>query len=357
MVGTPRSTPPGRNFVEWMNDQLARARWTVALYSKAYFDSDWCTTEWTAALSRKTLLPVRLEPVVPPDTLRALTWVDVFDLDEDRARDRLLYAVGLQVLPRLARFPGRSAFPGGAMVGAPTVTLGPPPDPAAILAAALDQVTASTSVTRLAGIRALGRAAITEPIREDVVEEVVAVLGDLVRVPRSGLTEAARSTAREEHRAAVRLLCRIKGHHRLPLAAAQLSGVDLRAMDLSGADLSGADLERANLSSADLSDANLSRANLEGVDLRDARLAWANLTDAYLSGADLSGVDLSSTQGLSAAGLAGGPFGQGDARIDERTVLPEKVTRAQIEAVKARRNRQRVTFEASGAEVAVSLST
>jgi len=200
-----------------MNDQLARARWTVALYSKAYFDSDWCTAEWTAALSRKTLLPVRIEPVVPPDTLKALTWVDVFDLDEDRARDRLLYAVGLQVLPRLASFPGRPAFPGGAVAGTPTAILSPPPDPYGHLAAALTQVTASTSVARLAGLRALERAATTEPVREDVVEEVVAVLGDLVRV---SVPDEAAVAAREERGAAVRLLCRIKGNRRLPLASA-----------------------------------------------------------------------------------------------------------------------------------------
>jgi hypothetical protein len=99
-------SPPGRNFVEWMNRQLADARWTVAVYSDAYFSSDWCTAEWTAALARRTLLPVRVEPVVPPETLTTLTWVDLFGVDEVEARERLLHAVGVQVLPRLAAFPG-----------------------------------------------------------------------------------------------------------------------------------------------------------------------------------------------------------------------------------------------------------
>ncbi|MCK9902861.1 hypothetical protein CC117_19265 [Parafrankia colletiae] len=97
---------PGRNFVEWMTTQLAGAQWTVAVYSRAYFDSYWCTTEWTAALARRTLLPVRIEPVDPPAALRTLTWVDLFDLDEEQAREQLLYTVGAQVLPRLAAFPG-----------------------------------------------------------------------------------------------------------------------------------------------------------------------------------------------------------------------------------------------------------
>jgi RecA/RadA recombinase len=98
---------PGTNFVEWINTQLTGAQWTVALYSKAYFDSTWCTSEWTAALARGTLLPLRLEKVEPPATLRPITWTDLFGLDEDRAREQLLLALGLKVLPRVGPFPGK----------------------------------------------------------------------------------------------------------------------------------------------------------------------------------------------------------------------------------------------------------
>jgi TRAP transporter TAXI family solute receptor len=102
---------PGQNYVEWINTQLAGARWTVALYSQAYFASEWCNREWTAALGHNTLLPLRLEPVNPPEALKHLTWWDLFGLDEEQARTRLLYAVGAQVLPRLAKFPARSSAP------------------------------------------------------------------------------------------------------------------------------------------------------------------------------------------------------------------------------------------------------
>jgi hypothetical protein len=99
---------PGTNFVQWMNTQLAEARWTVALYSKAYFASQWCTTEWTTSLARQTLLPIRLERVEPPETLRVITWVDLFDLDEERAKGKVLHAVGAQEIPRLGVYPGIS---------------------------------------------------------------------------------------------------------------------------------------------------------------------------------------------------------------------------------------------------------
>ena len=65
-----------------MSDQLAAAEWTIALYSESYFASTWCTAEWTAALGRQTLLPVRIEPVIPPEPLSTLTRVDLYDLDE-----------------------------------------------------------------------------------------------------------------------------------------------------------------------------------------------------------------------------------------------------------------------------------
>lgn len=112
---------PGNNFVVWMNEQLAGAQWTVAVYSKAYFTSRWCTTEWTSALVRQTLLPVRIEPVDPPPPLDTITWVDVFEVDEAAAREQLLRAVGLRVLPRLATFPSGAvspaAFPGSPAPG------------------------------------------------------------------------------------------------------------------------------------------------------------------------------------------------------------------------------------------------
>jgi hypothetical protein len=117
-------SPPGRDFVAWMNEQLAGARWTVAVYSKAYFASRWCTVEWTSALARQTLLPVRIEPVDPPPPLGTITWVDLYDLEEAEAREKLLRAVGLRVLPRLATFPGRAAssvtFPGSPPATAPS---------------------------------------------------------------------------------------------------------------------------------------------------------------------------------------------------------------------------------------------
>ncbi|WP_322778576.1 TIR domain-containing protein [Frankia sp. Cas4] len=235
-------SPPGRNFVQWMNAQLADARWTVALYSHAYFTSDWCTTEWTTALARHTLLPVRLEPVKPPETLRTLTWVDLFDLDEDQARQRLLYAVGMQVLPRLAAFPGRLTTPQRppAFPGLP----GAQPDPAIVLAAALGHLGSPALAVRLAGIRAMERSANAEHTDPALVDEVRQVLAAFLR---GSAIASYSTTAPEDLRAAAGALGRIPGGKGLDLSDAWLSGADLTGADLREADLTGAWLSQEQL--------------------------------------------------------------------------------------------------------------
>jgi hypothetical protein len=93
----------GDNAVLRMSDALARAGRVVALYSPAYFErSRFSVDEWTAVMAarpgvdgRRRLVPVRVAEVDPPPVLAALVYRDVFGLDEERAREQLLVAVGL----------------------------------------------------------------------------------------------------------------------------------------------------------------------------------------------------------------------------------------------------------------------
>jgi TIR domain/Tetratricopeptide repeat/NB-ARC domain len=115
---------PGRNFVTAMNDALERAARVVALFSAAYFDrSRYTTEEWSAALvhvpgaKQDRVVPVRVEEVAAelvPAVLRPLMWCDVFGVDADQARRRLLDAV------RGPRRPdGEPVFPGRGATGGP----------------------------------------------------------------------------------------------------------------------------------------------------------------------------------------------------------------------------------------------
>jgi hypothetical protein len=98
----------GANFVEWIGQQLQNARRTIALYSKSYFSSYWCTQEWTSALADRSLIPIRIEDVIPPPPLNTQNYVDLFNADEKVAQQRLLEAVNLLPIKRRAAggFPG-----------------------------------------------------------------------------------------------------------------------------------------------------------------------------------------------------------------------------------------------------------
>jgi TIR domain/NB-ARC domain len=105
----------GDNFVLKMNDAVAKSGRILMLWSPAYFDPNRFTTdEWTSAMSlppekRSALIPVRVAAVDPPVILGPLSYLDVFDLDEERAVQRLLEAVGGRRDKN-----GRPEFPGTA---------------------------------------------------------------------------------------------------------------------------------------------------------------------------------------------------------------------------------------------------
>jgi uncharacterized protein YjbI with pentapeptide repeats len=300
---------PGENFVEWMNQQLSGARWTVAVYSAAYFESEWCTTEWTAALGRRTLLPVRIEPVDPPETLRSITWVDLFDQDEPRARESLLRAVGLEVLPRLAEFPGRPVRSGAAMVFP-----GQRSGPSERLRLAQTHLRQPLVLTRLAGVRAVQQLINGYATHPDVLTAAAEILADHVRhssVPRRIPDDVAEAL----------IVLRQLGGIPYSLAGVHLEAVDFTDADLSGVDLTGAllldadltdaQLTKADLTNTQLTNANLTKAQLSEVNLRGAQLRRAKLTGADLTGARLDHANLSGAR-LDGANLSGARLDHAD---------------------------------------------
>ncbi len=264
-------SPPGTNFVEWMNAQLAGARWTVALYSEAYFASQWCTAEWTASLARQTLLPIRLEPVEPPAVLRMITWVDLFDLDEGRAKERLLYAVGVQVMPRLATFPGKTtgqAWP-PAMTGdvrheTNIVINGASGDD---LTEAIKLLGSDSRHARLGAIRLLRLVVASHPGEQRLVVEVLSsFVCEQVRTLKGitgyGMPE---TVIESDVQAALTTLGQFpvqSGLIRADLRGCWLFGANLRDLNFSHADLRGVDFTRAQLHNTDFTGARLDGAEL-----------------------------------------------------------------------------------------------
>ncbi|MFE1015549.1 toll/interleukin-1 receptor domain-containing protein [Streptomyces sp. NPDC058794] len=95
-------SPPGDNFVVWVNRQLETADLVMPLYSRQYFESQWCTIEWSSALSAgKRMIPLKIRPCALPAVLTHITYVDVSKRSEKNIR-RLLNA-GLGVSGKAAK--------------------------------------------------------------------------------------------------------------------------------------------------------------------------------------------------------------------------------------------------------------
>ena len=115
---------PGVDFVHEMQRATETAARTIAVVSPSYFGSRFAEAEWRAVFAqdptgeRGLLLPVRVQSCEPPGLLATRVFVDLVDMDEAEARERLLTAVGPTApRPTHALFPGGSParFPGPLM--------------------------------------------------------------------------------------------------------------------------------------------------------------------------------------------------------------------------------------------------
>ncbi|WP_007506793.1 FxSxx-COOH system tetratricopeptide repeat protein [Pseudofrankia saprophytica] len=93
---------PGSHFVSEMQRSLSGGRRTVAVLSEAYLRSAFASEEWQAVWAadpdgaKRLLLVVRVEECARPGLLRQIVSVDLFGVDEQAARTRLLDAVALR---------------------------------------------------------------------------------------------------------------------------------------------------------------------------------------------------------------------------------------------------------------------
>jgi tetratricopeptide (TPR) repeat protein len=104
---------PGENFIQRMNQALDEAKRVLAVLSPAYFASEYARDEWTAALVRDRgqgdrLLPVRVAACQLPPLLANRVYIDLVDLEEQLAAERLRAGVE----PGRVRPVGKRRFPG-----------------------------------------------------------------------------------------------------------------------------------------------------------------------------------------------------------------------------------------------------
>jgi tetratricopeptide (TPR) repeat protein len=117
---------PGTDFIHGMQEAVSVAARTIAVLSPAYFASKFGEAEWRAVFVKDPtgeqglLVPVRVQPCEPPGLLASRVYIDLVDVDEVTAKQRLLTGVASAgARPTSVVFPGspgatgrRGRFPG-----------------------------------------------------------------------------------------------------------------------------------------------------------------------------------------------------------------------------------------------------
>jgi tetratricopeptide (TPR) repeat protein len=122
---------PGSNFVLEMDRATGQAERTIAVLSPAFLESPYTSAEWAAAFredptgERRKLVPVRVRACEPGRLLGSVVWIDLVELSEDEARERLLS--GLSPARRKPR--EAAPFPGEAQLTASRHPTFPLPGP------------------------------------------------------------------------------------------------------------------------------------------------------------------------------------------------------------------------------------
>jgi len=122
---------PGSNFVHEMQKGASEAERTLVVLSPDYLRSGFAASEWMAAFAQDPtgekgkVLPVRIRRVTPDGLLRSIVYIDLVDLGEAVARERLLAGLARG----RAKPASQPVFPGGSRPRFPGEPLAPP-DPA-----------------------------------------------------------------------------------------------------------------------------------------------------------------------------------------------------------------------------------
>lgn len=109
----------GGNFILDMHRAASTTQRTIAVLSSNYLAARYTHPEWAAAFAqdptgaKRTFIPVRVSDCQPDGVLRAVTYVDLVELDEATARQALLARIsGERLKPsRPPGFPGTAVSP------------------------------------------------------------------------------------------------------------------------------------------------------------------------------------------------------------------------------------------------------
>lgn len=104
---------PGTNFVQCMQKATINCDRTIAILSKKYSESLFTQPEWQAAFAqdptseKSKLIPIKISDYEPIGLLKQIIYIDLFDLEENIAKNKLLVGIDLSRRARNSQgFPG-----------------------------------------------------------------------------------------------------------------------------------------------------------------------------------------------------------------------------------------------------------
>lgn len=104
---------PGTNFIQSMHTATINCKRTIAILSEKYYESLYTQSEWQAAFAedptseKSKLIPVRISDHKPKGLLKQIVYIDLFGLEEEIAKTKLIDGVDLSKRARNSQgFPG-----------------------------------------------------------------------------------------------------------------------------------------------------------------------------------------------------------------------------------------------------------
>ncbi|MGR7027319.1 FxSxx-COOH system tetratricopeptide repeat protein [Geodermatophilus sp. URMC 62] len=113
---------PGNDFIHKMHEATSNTKRTIAVLSPAYFGSQFGEAEWRVAFAkdpsgeRGLLVPVRVQLCQPPGLLAGRVYIDLVDVEEVTARERLVEGVKVEDVKVAGAHPSTAVYPGGPAV-------------------------------------------------------------------------------------------------------------------------------------------------------------------------------------------------------------------------------------------------
>ena len=108
---------PGGDFVLDMHNALIHCDRFIAVLSAEYMKSFYCQAEWTAAFTKNAnkdpnsgkalLIPIRIDDYEPEGLLASIKYIDLFDVDEKEAEERLKQLTDESISRNKPDYPGK----------------------------------------------------------------------------------------------------------------------------------------------------------------------------------------------------------------------------------------------------------